>query len=587
MAGERKGKTYEAIVWHALTEISDHVIKESLFWNETPNGMSIEPDIVIGPSKDEPTVLILITHGGSSKESNRKYWRNFAELYEAKTALKIQPIVISVIFDALIKDDIQLLESASFDHVLIVPNREYGKTLLNWVDDHLHILPKNDRERASEIATLRTKDRALGQALDRFEEDLKKALTTTNKSNQRFWTGVRQVARNSTNVLARITSASQGLNKLLLFEDIPTALKVFRNKRVPVDGIPQYAFGLGLLRKGIGRVYPEDKEIKNAVELFDDAQILRLIASAPSERISPWLDNLRDIGRASIMGDFVIDRLNDLKDPKFLHNCLVDSHANPDALIGSAVGVANWPPKNVWLLEFLVEAFKLQLGSATAFGYAKLAREVVAQGYGSERDLSDAGQFGGGFGLSAWLARNPKATLRPDLIEGVAAILSNRLREFSADDLRKLIEKLPQSMAKATMNKLLTKGFEPLYALVRDVFPQAEFTSIRSCFAEAAHLRGPTGKTRVAKIKNAIIKWQAVTSAGRDHKKKELCGRVVSMRSTWDDRRQKFVARANAEKFFLIVDGSWRQSDLDALVKAGWDAIFYPDELDKLAALIV
>ena len=41
------------------------------------------------------------------------------------------------------------------------------------------------------------------------------------------------------------------------------------------------------------------------------------------------------------------------------------------------------------------------------------------------------------------------------------------------------------------------------------------------------------------------------------------------------------------DKLILVVDGTWQQSDLDALVRAGWDEIFYPDEMEKLATAIV
>ena len=36
-----------------------------------------------------------------------------------------------------------------------------------------------------------------------------------------------------------------------------------------------------------------------------------------------------------------------------------------------------------------------------------------------------------------------------------------------------------------------------------------------------------------------------------------------------------------------VVDVTWRQPDLDALVRVGWDEISYPDQLDKLPAAVV
>jgi hypothetical protein len=40
-------------------------------------------------------------------------------------------------------------------------------------------------------------------------------------------------------------------------------------------------------------------------------------------------------------------------------------------------------------------------------------------------------------------------------------------------------------------------------------------------------------------------------------------------------------------RLFLVLDGSWTDGDLAALLRAGWDTIFYPDEMDKLVKAIV
>ena len=52
-------------------------------------------------------------------------------------------------------------------------------------------------------------------------------------------------------------------------------------------------------------------------------------------------------------------------------------------------------------------------------------------------------------------------------------------------------------------------------------------------------------------------------------------------------KKKKFIKRPATERLILIVDGTWGQSDLDELARAGWDAIFYPDEMEKLTAAIV
>ena len=89
------------------------------------------------------------------------------------------------------------------------------------------------------------------------------------------------------------------------------------------------------------------------------------------------------------------------------------------------------------------------------------------------------------------------------------------------------------------------------------------------------------------RVKETLIKWQSVTDEGRDHKKKELCGRAPALRYTWDPVKNAFLKRPSTERLILVVDGTWRQDDLEALGRAGWDEIFYPDEMDKLVKAIV
>ena len=47
------------------------------------------------------------------------------------------------------------------------------------------------------------------------------------------------------------------------------------------------------------------------------------------------------------------------------------------------------------------------------------------------------------------------------------------------------------------------------------------------------------------------------------------------------------MRRPGIEKLILVLDGTWRQNDLDSLLRAGWDEIFYPDEMDELAKAVV
>src|SRR5579884_1154001 len=111
MAGERKGITYEAFVKIALEQLVDKgKLAGQVFWNEKPNEMTIEPDFTVGPDKDHPTHVFLVTHSGSAKNSDMKFWRNMGELVEAKVRLAKPARVYSVVFDSIIKEDLKALQ---------------------------------------------------------------------------------------------------------------------------------------------------------------------------------------------------------------------------------------------------------------------------------------------------------------------------------------------------------------------------------------------------------------------------------------------------------------------------------------------
>ena len=86
MAGERKGIIYEALLYVVLERLREvGGVSGTLFWNTRPAGMSVEPDLLIGPDQDHPSVIFLVTHSGAAGNSHMKFWRNLGELSEAKT----------------------------------------------------------------------------------------------------------------------------------------------------------------------------------------------------------------------------------------------------------------------------------------------------------------------------------------------------------------------------------------------------------------------------------------------------------------------------------------------------------------------
>src|SRR6516164_6886352 len=139
MQRSSEGKTYEALVLLALELLKkDCSFDGEIYWNVTPEGMTIEPDLVVGHDPNRPSHIFLITYSITAPKSNMKLWRNLGELAEAKTRLKTVPWVGSVTFGEGTRGDIKRLQAQSFDGQLVVDDQEYGKEIHKWISDHAY-----------------------------------------------------------------------------------------------------------------------------------------------------------------------------------------------------------------------------------------------------------------------------------------------------------------------------------------------------------------------------------------------------------------------------------------------------------------
>src|SRR5215210_2969997 len=81
--------------------------------------------------------------------------------------------------------------------------------------------------------------------------------------------------------------------------------------------------------------------------------------------------------------------------------------------------------------------------------------------------------------------------------------------------------------------------------------------SIRLTYAKFVSSRSPPGQRRAAF--DTILIPPPATEGGRE----------MALRYSWDPRIQEFVPRPGVRKLILLVDGTWREGELDALARAG------------------
>jgi len=585
MAGEQKGKAYEALAKLVLEDLKAATkLKGRIFWDEKPAAMTIVPDLTIGRSANAPDICILITHSGSAKESEKKLWRNMGELVEAKVFLPTQPLVFNLAFDSVVKANLKKVQDASFDGQLIVGDRPYGDELQAWVDSNLKDFPKDKEEKVEHLREVAKKDMELMRLIGLLKKDLEALLKKKSpKELDEIWEMERK-RKKGTAPARKETFVRRGLSKLLIFEDVDVALRLYSGQRVKQDEVPEYAYELGLATKAIGRAQPADEEIQNAVSTLGVKDTKSVVAKMPIDKISGWLLALRNAPHLALMGQYVIRHFSELSEPQMLERRLRELHRDPHALVEGLDIPENWPPETVWLFGFILEVLKSTGGNATSYGYAQMAREMARM-----EGMPGASDRVYSIVLSDWLLRRGKETLPNVVLKTYAELLSGKLRELGLARVERAISELKNQVYSNLIEaKLCTyRGIDPLASEILMVAPGACSQKLQSCFAEKALTGGQAGKTTVFLCRSTLINWQSCSDAGRDHKKKELCGRASSLRYSWDAKNKKFIPRPGVKKLILVIDGTWRQADLDALVRAGWDEIFYPDEMDKLAKAIV
>lgn len=611
MAGETKGKTYEAIIKIALERlVAKGVLKGSVFWNERPASMTIEPDFTVGTDKDRPTHVFLVTHSGSAKDSEKKFWRNIGELVEAKVRLPAAAHVYSIAFDSTIKEDLKALQGAAFDGQLLVGEASYGSALLGWVDDAQGALPKKGVEKADGIRDAMAGSSALANPkrwIHQLADDLQKLVATRRADLDELWKAERARVHGKAPI-AKETFLRRGVGKLLLIDDLSLVDKAgVMAKATPKSEVAMLkTLGLGASSLVGGRI--TDPEMLWALGGLPRAQLELLHTARTNPRMAEWIDSLKSLSGVEDQLTYARDHWNDLISAKGLLKHLELCHADPHARCPAAVSSGS---RRVWLYHLVIEWIKLAKGTRTDFGIAVLIAELKtlradaghkatvrtlvgrAVDWRSEETIR--------LGLQDWQSAgsDQRFPLAKDDLARVADCLARLLattkKPDPVNDATRMVDALVQTVLEA---KLLTyRNFKPFEVLLEAALGKAGLKgtlqpAVRACFAELAtdggvELDPRSSGTTVMRVKNTLINWQSVSDEGRDHKKKELCGRAPALRYQWDASKKRFVRRTWAQKMLLVVDGTWRQEDLDALTQAGWDGIYYPDQLDKLVADIV
>ena len=583
MAGERKGKAYEALVYVALQDlVNAKKIEGPVLWNVIPKGMSIEPDFLTGSDPDSPKTVLLLSHCGSAKNSDMKMWRNLGELVEAKTVLPSMPNVYCILL-GIMKADLDAIQQHAFDHFVWVrqSTHAWADELDRFVSCCVASFPKGKEAQShfmrDELGKAPETAKAAYQQLKALLETI---YQTKSGTLDKMWSDHRSRPLPAAPG-ARNTSIRRGASKLYLFPDHQEAYRCFRTSCVfekPVGNLAP----LALVERRPGVWFPaKDRDVLCCVKLLCEKDCLALFSSnAITSGFRLQALKVQESAILSVYANWCQANWKSLTTQANMKKTLLALHADPLASLSLPAGCS--APKHVWIMDVLGAIIRAGSNKSQVFGFSSFAKHPQAKS--SMIGNMDVGTWTSCF-MNQFFTR--KAGFNPPLaaIDFTALVLSDFAKQAETASVN------PAELERQYLTKeyeavyLTHRGFEPLWGIISGQVREAKKIRIRTCYAEAAGLSGISGNCALAKVKNSLINWQSCSDAGRDHKKKELCGRAIGLRYHWNGKA--FVRRPGVEKMILVLDGTWKQADLNALLRAGWDEIYYPDEMDQLAKAIV
>lgn len=572
------GKTYEALLHVCLQRLlEDHVLAGILMWNTKPEAISVVPDFLVGESIEKPSFVFAVSHGDSPKESNRKCWRNISELCEMKTRLATTPVVINVVFDSHIKEDIKQLQAEAFDGQLIIGDASYGSSVIDWVNTNMSSLPVDQEEKASAISIRSSSDKRLSELISFIVRDLKRVIETSTANRLgSLWEMER--ARPIKNIPPmKTTFYKRGFAKRLLVGDS------IKNKEIDErEGL--WLSELKLAKKTIGGFRIIDEELRWFINSRFNTTYKSVAEKCSTEGFTLQMKKIRNLALVEIYCQFVFDRYDVLTTPDGMYSCLCKQFVDPttDIEIPSSFD----KPQNVWMYDIVTALTKAATQKSQGFGYSFFATHSAA-------DHSQIGGMTVGEWCSCFMNQffSRKESFRaPDVaVRHVALVLAEQLSTIDKNSILKTQKDISEKyITKEYEDTYLShRGFSPLQQLlIEEGITADNSVRIRTCFGEKAGLTGQSGTCSVSRSKKTIIKCISAFANPMD-KRKELCAQAVGLRYSWNNERRVFEKRPDVDKLILLLDGTWSQKDLSLLISAGWDEIYYPDEIDKLKAAIV
>ena len=555
MADEILGNCYELITEIALQDYSSVLKKgEKIFAQETPIGIGIVPDIIIGKDIEKPRILLQVHHTRAERASEKKFWRNMGEYVDARNTLGGSTLIVTIAFDSGQKRKLSAAAMHLMDGFLEVDRQPYGKELLEFAKA-LETEFENRKTKEGERLTIARK--RLGSrpatvtAIKALATQLNATLSTASKAGASWFAtySAVQASRSSPRVPARkLTTLRRALGRLLPVDDEVLLRKLLTSVRK--DGKapwPQYFMDLGIATKSVAgakftnpcppgtkasrKMESDDAyELFRITELFDDETIVSLWKQLCSitTSLSQACASIRAADEFVLYHKFVVENFATLTTPTGMAKALKDCFDDPDLILRKKIGLKNPAEKGVWLFDYVMTIIKAQTGKQQGYGYTQLGADA---GFRFEVAAT------GGVVVSPFIQR--RKMMDAGIFKGISAALAKRLENLGKRWINLNQSEISGFVLKGQFEDKIykTASFDPAYAVIASgITAKGGVRDKRT----ATFLTGYTGRGAATCdaicVGDILIMWQSASAQGDDHKTKELTGRIGMLRVITDKK---------------------------------------------------
>lgn len=603
MAGERAGRIYEALIAGALMR-EPKAAKGPVYWNVDSPRLMVRPDLIIG-TPDAPSAIVLITRAGSRRDWHKKFWRNVGEAIDVKMVFPSATLV-SVNLGTEPKEDLIAALSAVVDCV-VFPSRSDREHLEQWADSIEPDAP------ADADALLAYVSAALGKSdreTKRIVADVARQ-TSVASGHVQDWSAV-AATQSGRAARARATRGSwetppslrRGLAKLLVFGSPSLVVKQLGPRGAVSEALGSAMAEFGWAAPSVAGWRASDPELAEVLTHFRRDVLQTILEKCVTAELTSMCADVASTEWLAATASFLREHRGDLCDPKRLHSLLGTSRkdvatlrissAPPDGLVGS------------WLFRSISTLLKAASGRKQGFGYEQLIGDVRALSVQSKdaavvvrcgATADDIRRAGATDSLRRklvdWVSGlSGDITLSEWQIALVALVLSKRLASLSPDAFERGCAAFPAMMRRLTYEDRVAPYayFEPLPQMIESVLSLSGLTVTAvprhaTLFSELPDSDRDVATCPVLEMSGVCIYWKSSHGSHTADKTKELCGRGFALRNRWI-KDGKIVPFAAITQSVLVLDGDFTSSDVEHLVRAGWDHVVSSRDISSLPGLV-